>query len=116
MTGLTRSQKKAFDFIAGHIDEYGIAPTLEEVSQALGRVSRSSSHRTVAALIERGYLRRVAPGARALEIVRRIGDPPLPRSDPRLHAYEETLRVIARGAAFPAAEAQAALARFGVAA
>jgi SOS-response transcriptional repressor LexA len=76
MTGvftLTRQQKQLFDFLQGYIDRTGgIAPSLEEMTTALGLRSKSNIHRLLGTLTERGYIRRLPHTSRAIEIVRRF--------------------------------------------
>ncbi len=67
---LTRKQHELLVFINGRLDEAGISPSFEEMKDALDLKSKSGVHRLISALEERGFIRRLANRARALEIVR----------------------------------------------
>lgn len=67
---LTRKQHDLLNFIHGQIRETGVSPSFEEMKDALGLKSKSGVHRLITALEERGFIRRLAHRARALEIVR----------------------------------------------
>lgn len=69
MIGLTRQQQIAFVFTADYIAANGRAPTLMEITRALGLSAKSNAHRLLCALEERGYVRRLPGRARAIEIV-----------------------------------------------
>jgi repressor LexA len=57
-------------FIHERIKETGISPSFDEMKEALDLASKSGIHRLITALEERGFLRRLAHRARALEIVK----------------------------------------------
>jgi len=57
-------------FIHERIKESGVSPSFEEMKEALDLRSKSGIHRLITALEERGFLRRLAHRARALEIVK----------------------------------------------
>lgn len=61
---MTPQQRKAYDFIKGEIDTFGICPTLDQIGHAMGVKSKSNASRVVDALIRDGYLLRGAAGAR----------------------------------------------------
>ena len=67
---LTRKQYELLLFIDERIRETGIAPSFEEMKEALGLQSKSGIHRLITALVERGYIRRLKNRARALEVMR----------------------------------------------
>jgi repressor LexA len=67
---LTRKQYELLTFIDGHIRENGVSPSFEEMKDALSLKSKSGIHRLITALEERGFLKRLAHRARALEILR----------------------------------------------
>jgi len=67
---LTRKQHELLMFIHERIKESGVSPSFEEMKEALNLRSKSGIHRLITALEERGFLRRLAHRARALEIVR----------------------------------------------
>lgn len=69
MMGLTPKQLECFRFIAGYIRDKGCSPTFDEVCEAMGSSSRSSAHRLIHALIERGWLRQKHGAKRSLEVI-----------------------------------------------
>lgn len=75
---LTRKQHELLMFIDKHLRETGFSPSFEEMKQALHLKSKSGIHRLITALEERGFLRRRAHRARALEVLR-LPDSTAPR-------------------------------------
>lgn len=75
---LTRKQHELLMFIHKHLETTGFSPSFEEMKAALDLRSKSGIHRLITALEERGFLRRRAHRARALEVVR-LPDSALPR-------------------------------------
>jgi repressor LexA len=67
---LTRKQHELLMFIDKHLRETGFSPSFEEMKEALNLRSKSGIHRLITALEDRGFLRRRAHRARALEVVR----------------------------------------------
>ncbi len=67
---LTRKQHELLMFIDRHLRETGFSPSFEEMKDALRLKSKSGIHRLITALEERGFLKRRAHRARALEVVR----------------------------------------------
>lgn len=67
---LTHKQRDLLLYIHEHMSEDGIAPSFEEMKEALGLKSKSGIHRMITALVERGYIERLPHRARALEIKR----------------------------------------------
>lgn len=67
---LTRKQHELLMFIDRHLRETGFSPSFEEMKEALNLKSKSGIHRLITALEERGFLRRRAHRARALEVIR----------------------------------------------
>ena len=67
---LTRKQHDLLRFIQERLEETGVAPSFDEMKEALGLKSKSGVHRLVTALEERGFLRRLPHRARALEVLR----------------------------------------------
>ena len=67
---LTRKQHQLLLFIHGHLGEHGVSPSFDEMKDALGLRSKSGIHRLITALEERGFIRRLAHRARAVEILR----------------------------------------------
>jgi repressor LexA len=67
---LTRKQHELLIYIDRHLRETGFSPSFEEMKDALRLKSKSGIHRLITALEERGFLRRRAHRARALEVIR----------------------------------------------
>jgi repressor LexA len=67
---LTRKQHELLMFIDRHLRATGFSPSFEEMKDALKLKSKSGIHRLITALEERGFLRRRAHRARALEVIR----------------------------------------------
>jgi repressor LexA len=72
---LTRKQHELLMFIHEHLQATGFSPSFDEMKVGLALKSKSGIHRLISALEERGFLRRRAHRARALEIVRLPGAP-----------------------------------------
>ena len=71
---LTRKQHELLRFIQVRLEETGISPSFEEMKEALDLKSKSGVHRLISALEERGFIRRLANRARALEVLRQPED------------------------------------------
>jgi repressor LexA len=67
---LTRKQIELLEFIRTRIDAEGVPPSFDEMKEALGLKSKSGIHRLITALEERGFIKRMAHRARALDIVK----------------------------------------------
>ncbi|MFZ5608891.1 MAG: transcriptional repressor LexA [Pseudomonadota bacterium] len=67
---LTRKQHDLLLFIDRRLKQAGVSPSFDEMKEALGLKSKSGIHRLITALEERGFIRRLAHRARALEVVR----------------------------------------------
>lgn len=67
---LTRKQYELLMFIHERLRETGVAPSFDEMKEALDLRSKSGIHRLITALEERGFLRRLAHRARALEVIK----------------------------------------------
>lgn len=65
---LTKKQRDLLLFIHDRMSNGDIAPSFEEMKEALGLKSKSGVHRLISALVERGYLERLPHRARALEV------------------------------------------------
>ncbi len=68
---LTRKQKELLNYLSHHIEQHEVPPSFDEMRNALGLASKSGVHRLVSGLEERGYIRRLANRARAIEILKR---------------------------------------------
>jgi len=71
---LTRKQHELLLFINRHLAEHGVSPSFDEMKEALHLKSKSGIHRLITGLEERGFLKRLAHRARALEVVRLPGE------------------------------------------
>ena len=67
---LTRKQHELLMYIHERIKESGVSPSFDEMKDALDLASKSGIHRLITALEERGFLRRQAHRARALEVIK----------------------------------------------
>jgi repressor LexA len=67
---LTRKQHELLDFIRIRMDADGVPPSFDEMKEALDLKSKSGIHRLITALEERGFIRRLAHRARAIEILK----------------------------------------------
>jgi repressor LexA len=67
---LTRKQQQLLLFINKRLSEDGVSPSFEEMKDALDLASKSGVHRLITALEERGFIRRLAHRARALEVLK----------------------------------------------
>ncbi len=81
---LTRKQLELLDFIKTRVDIDGVPPSFDEMKDALDLKSKSGIHRLITALEERGFIRRLAHRARALEIVKLPDAMEKPGFTPRL--------------------------------
>jgi repressor LexA len=67
---LTRKQLELLLFINERLKEEGVPPSFEEMKEALNLQSKSGVHRLIVALEERGFIKRMANRARALEVLK----------------------------------------------
>ena len=67
---LTAKQHELLLFIHQRLERSGVSPSFEEMKEALDLKSKSGVHRLIGALEERGFIRRLANRARALEVVK----------------------------------------------
>lgn len=67
---LTAKQQELLLFIHHRLEEGGVSPSFEEMKEALDLRSKSGIHRLINALEERGFIRRLANRARALEVLK----------------------------------------------
>ena len=66
---LTKKQKELLDYITGVNKKFGISPSYDEMKDKLKLKSKSGIHRIISALEERGFIRKLANKARAIEII-----------------------------------------------
>ena len=66
---LTKKQMRLLQFIHNRVETTGVAPTFDEMRDALHLHSKSGVHRMVLAMQSKGYIHRLAHRAQALEIL-----------------------------------------------
>ena len=71
---LTKKQKILFEFLFDYIQKNGIAPSFEEMKNAVNLKSKSGIHRLITSLEERGFIKRLKHKARAMEIIKNYSD------------------------------------------
>ena len=69
---LTRKQSELLAYLSDHMQQHDVPPSFDEMRDALGLASKSGVHRLVSGLEERGYIRRLANRARAIEILKPV--------------------------------------------
>ena len=69
---LTRKQSELLTYLSDHMQHHDVPPSFDEMRDALGLASKSGVHRLVSGLEERGYIRRLANRARAIEILKPV--------------------------------------------
>lgn len=67
---LTKKQSELLRFIHERLQEEGVPPSFDEMKEALDLRSKSGIHRLIMALEERGFIKRLANRARAIEVLR----------------------------------------------
>lgn len=67
---LTRKQLELLELIDARMKRDGVPPSFDEMKDALSLRSKSGIHRLITALEERGFIRRLAHRARAIEVVK----------------------------------------------
>ncbi len=67
---LTKKQKNLLLFINKKLRSSGVSPSYEEMKESLNLKSKSGIHRLISALEERGFIKRLAHKARALEVIK----------------------------------------------
>ena len=65
---LTKKQYDLLLFIHTHMKDSDVAPSFDEMKDALNLKSKSGIHRLITALVERGYLERLPNRARAIAV------------------------------------------------
>jgi len=77
---LTKKQHELLLYINQRLAATGIAPSFDEMKDALNLRSKSGIHRLISGLEERGFIRRLPHRARALEVVKLPEDSAAPSS------------------------------------
>ena len=67
---LTKKQKTLLLFINKKLRSSGVSPSYEEMKESLNLKSKSGIHRLISAFEERGFIKRLAHKARALEVIK----------------------------------------------
>ena len=67
---LTKKQKNLLIYINEKLKNDGVSPSYDEMRESLSLKSKSGIHRLISALEERGFVKRLAHKARALEVVK----------------------------------------------
>ena len=67
---LTKKQKNLLIYINEKLKSDGVSPSYDEMRVSLNLKSKSGIHRLISALEERGFIKRLAQKARALEVVK----------------------------------------------
>ena len=67
---LTKKQKNLLVYINEKLKSDGVSPSYDEMRKSLSLKSKSGIHRLISALEERGFIKRLAHKARALEVVK----------------------------------------------
>jgi repressor LexA len=95
---LTQRQLQLLKFIQDYVRAHNVSPSFEEMRAALRLRSKSGIHRLIQGLEERGFIRRLAYRARALEVVKPTADPPeVANTEPEVAPREPPSNVV-RGA------------------
>ena len=76
---LTKKQKELLDYLSEYKDKHNHSPSYDEIRIAMNLKSKSGIHRIVSALEERGFIKKLANRARAIEIIR-----PLDKYNPKI--------------------------------
>jgi repressor LexA len=74
---LTQRQLQLLRFIQNFVREHNVSPSFDEMRAALKLRSKSGIHRLISGLEERGYIRRLAYRARALEVIKPLAEGPV---------------------------------------
>ncbi len=72
---LTQKQLDLLEFIQKRLSKNGVPPSFDEMKEALDLRSKSGIHRLIKALEERGFIKRLANRARAIEILKMPNSP-----------------------------------------
>ncbi|MEK0081561.1 transcriptional repressor LexA [Benzoatithermus flavus] len=93
---LTQRQLQLLKFIEDYVREHNVSPSFEEMRFALRLRSKSGIHRLIQGLEERGYIRRLAYRARALEVVKPVSEAPAEPATAPLEAASNVVRGLFR--------------------
>lgn len=87
---LTRKQHELLVYVHQTLQRTGVSPSFDEMKEALQLKSKSGIHRLITALEERGFIRRLAHRARALEVVK-LPDSTIPSQTPKRGTFKPTV-------------------------
>ena len=87
---LTSKQKELLLFINERINRDGVSPSFDEMKEALNLASKSGIHRLITALEERGFIKRLANRARALEVLK-LPESAAPAAPPRGRHHRDAI-------------------------
>src|SRR6201986_4603767 len=79
---LTKKQHELLLFINQRLIATGVAPSFDEMKDALRLRSKSGIHRLISGLEERGFIRRLPHRARALEVMKLPEESAVPTPPP----------------------------------
>ena len=68
--GLTEKQLKLFNFIKEYINENNIPPSYDEMTEALGLVSKCGIATKIVQLQERGWITKLPGKSRSIQIIK----------------------------------------------
>ena len=66
---LTRRQSEILDYLRGHIEGQGYAPSFEEIAEKFGFASLATVHEHLTNLERKGYIRRSYNESRSIEVL-----------------------------------------------
>lgn len=66
---MTPRQRDTYEFIGAFVDQYGHSPSYDEIAKGIGVRSKSSVHRLVTGLAERGAIRHYTARSRGVSII-----------------------------------------------
>ena len=69
MQPLTKRQREILDYLNEFIEQYGYAPSLEEIGRRFGLSSLATVHKHLTNLQDKGFIRRAWNRSRAVELV-----------------------------------------------
>ena len=95
---LTKKQRDLLVYIHDHMTDDDIAPSFDEMREALGLKSKSGIHRLITGLEERGYIERLPHRARAIAI-KRLPEKFEQRREEKLRAASEEINPAVTAAA-----------------
>jgi repressor LexA len=79
---LTDRQQQIWNYLVEYVDSHGYPPTVREIGEEVGLASPSTVHAHLANLERAGLLRRDPTKPRALELIGREREAPVPAAEP----------------------------------